>query len=66
MKAVRPDMPVGFNLAMQDDQPAPEDTRRDEPGCADRQANPPARLHTPCHPIHAGSSLALQRTEAVP
>ena len=52
MKAVRPDMPVGFNLAMQDDQPAPEDTRRDEPGCADRQANPPARLHTPAMSPH--------------
>src|SRR5579859_782716 len=26
MKAVRPDMPVGFNLAVSDDQPAPEDS----------------------------------------
>lgn len=26
MKSVRPDMPVGFNLAMSDDQPAPEDS----------------------------------------
>ncbi len=30
MKSVRPDMPVGFNLAMQDDQPAPEDSHVDE------------------------------------
>ena len=26
MKSVRSDMPVGFNLAMSDDQPAPEDS----------------------------------------
>jgi beta-glucosidase len=26
MKSVRPDMPVGFNLAISDDQPAPEDS----------------------------------------
>jgi len=30
MKAVRPGMPVGFNLAMQDDQAAPEDSHLDE------------------------------------
>jgi len=30
MKSVRPDMPVGFNLAMTDDQPAPEDSHLDE------------------------------------
>jgi beta-glucosidase len=30
MKAVRPDMPVGFNLAMTDDQPAPEDSHLEE------------------------------------
>ena len=30
IKSVRPDMPVGFNLAMQDDQPAPEDSHVDE------------------------------------
>jgi beta-glucosidase len=30
MKSVRPEMPVGFNLAMQDDQPAPEDSHLDE------------------------------------
>ncbi|MGB7547257.1 MAG: family 1 glycosylhydrolase [Terracidiphilus sp.] len=30
MKSVRPDMPVGFNLAMSDDQPAPEDSHLEE------------------------------------
>lgn len=30
MKSVRPAMPVGFNLAMQDDQPAAEDSHLDE------------------------------------
>jgi len=30
MKSVRPDMPVGFNLAMTDDQPAPEDSHLEE------------------------------------
>ena len=30
MKSVRPEMPVGFNLAMQDDQPAPEDSHVEE------------------------------------
>jgi len=30
MKSVRPDMPVGFNLAISDDQPAPEDSHLDE------------------------------------
>lgn len=30
MKSVRPEMPVGFNLAMQDDQPAPEDSHMEE------------------------------------
>ncbi len=30
MKSVRPTMPVGFNLAMQDDQPAPEDNHLEE------------------------------------
>ena len=30
MKSVRPQMPVGFNLAMQDDQAAPEDSHLDE------------------------------------
>lgn len=30
MKSVRPDMPVGFNLAMQDDQPAPEDSHLEQ------------------------------------
>ncbi len=30
MKSVRPQMPVGFNLAMSDDQPAPEDSHLDE------------------------------------
>jgi len=30
MKSVRPDMPVGFNLAMSDDQPAPEDNHLEE------------------------------------
>jgi beta-glucosidase len=30
MKAVRPDMPVGFNLAMTDDQAAPEDSHLEE------------------------------------
>jgi len=30
MKSVRPDLPVGFNLAMTDDQPAPEDSHLDE------------------------------------
>jgi beta-glucosidase len=30
MKSVRPEMPVGFNLAMQDDQPAPEDSHLEE------------------------------------
>jgi len=30
MKSVRPDMPVGFNLAMQDDQAPPEDSHLDE------------------------------------
>jgi beta-glucosidase len=30
MKSVRPNMPVGFNLAMTDDQPAPEDSHLEE------------------------------------
>ncbi|MGB6691578.1 MAG: family 1 glycosylhydrolase [Terracidiphilus sp.] len=30
MKSVRPDMPVGFNLAMTDDQPAPKDSHLEE------------------------------------
>jgi beta-glucosidase len=30
MKSVRPAMPVGFNLAMSDDQPAPEDSHLEE------------------------------------
>ena len=30
MKSVRPEMPVGFNLAMSDDQPAPEDSHLEE------------------------------------
>lgn len=30
MKSVRPQMPVGFNLAMSDDQPAPEDSHLEE------------------------------------
>jgi beta-glucosidase len=30
MKSVRPDMPVGFNLAISDDQPAAEDSHLDE------------------------------------
>jgi beta-glucosidase len=30
MKSVRPDLPVGFNLAMTDDQAAPEDSHLDE------------------------------------
>jgi beta-glucosidase len=30
MKSVRPDMPVGFNLAISDDQPAPDDSHLDE------------------------------------
>jgi beta-glucosidase len=30
MKSVRPNMPVGFNLAMQDDQAAPEDSHLEE------------------------------------
>jgi beta-glucosidase len=30
IKSVRPDLPVGFNLAMQDDQAAPEDSHLDE------------------------------------
>jgi beta-glucosidase len=30
MKSVRPEMPVGFNLAMTDDQPAPEDSHLEE------------------------------------
>jgi beta-glucosidase len=30
MKSVRPSMPVGFNLAMNDDQPAPEDSHLEE------------------------------------
>lgn len=30
MKSVRPDMPVGFNLAMSDDQPAPQDSHLEE------------------------------------
>ncbi len=30
MKSVRPDMPVGFNLAMSDDQPAPTDSHLEE------------------------------------
>ena len=30
MKSVRPAMPVGFNLAIQDDQPAPEDSHLEE------------------------------------
>lgn len=30
MKHVRPNMPVGFNLAMSDDQPAPEDSHLEE------------------------------------
>ena len=30
MKSVRPNMPVGFNLAMQDDQAAPTDSHLDE------------------------------------
>ena len=30
MKSVRPAMPVGFNLAMNDDQPAPEDSHLEE------------------------------------
>lgn len=30
MKSVRSDMPVGFNLAMSDDQPAPEDSHLEE------------------------------------
>jgi len=30
MKSVRPGMPVGFNLAMSDDQPAPEDSHLEE------------------------------------
>ncbi len=30
IKSVRADLPVGFNLAMQDDQPAPEDSHLDE------------------------------------
>jgi beta-glucosidase len=30
MKSVRPDMPVGFNLAMSDDQAAPEDSHLEE------------------------------------
>ncbi|HET7104126.1 MAG TPA: family 1 glycosylhydrolase [Terracidiphilus sp.] len=30
MKSVQPGMPVGFNLAMQDDQPAPEDSHLEE------------------------------------
>jgi beta-glucosidase len=30
MKSVKPGMPVGFNLAMQDDQPAPEDSHMAE------------------------------------
>ena len=30
MKSARPDMPVGFNLAMSDDQPAPEDSHLEE------------------------------------
>jgi beta-glucosidase len=30
IKSVRPDLPVGFNLAMTDDQPAPEDSHLDE------------------------------------
>jgi beta-glucosidase len=30
MKSVRPEMPVGFNLAMTDDQPAPQDSHLEE------------------------------------
>ena len=30
MKSVRPDLPVGFNLAMTDDQPAPQDSHLEE------------------------------------